>query len=111
MRKYIRTILSIHRSALLFTISIVTWGQAYASSTTGLPWESPLETIVQSLTGPWAFGISVIAILAASWGLLWGGEMGEWVRRMVMVVMAIAVLIGGANILSVLFGSSGTVIY
>ena len=38
---------------------------AFASETgTNLPWEGPLTTLVTSLTGPVAYAISVIAIVA-----------------------------------------------
>ena len=101
---------SITKCIAISCLMILALEPAFASSTTGLPWEKPLEKIVQSITGPWAFGISLLAIAACAWGLLWGGEMGEFIRRLVMAIMVIAILVGAANLLSLLFGGSGAVI-
>ncbi|WP_318491192.1 TrbC/VirB2 family protein [Photobacterium leiognathi] len=35
------------------------------TSNTGMPWESPLEKIINSVTGSVAFGISVQGVVAA----------------------------------------------
>jgi type IV secretory pathway VirB2 component (pilin) len=49
-------------------LALVSNALAYAStSTTGLPWETPLQTVQQSLTGPVAAGISVVGIALAAW--------------------------------------------
>ena len=45
--------------------ALVSSAVSYAStSTTGLPWETPLQTVKQSLTGPVAAGILVVGIAA-----------------------------------------------
>lgn len=43
----------------------------------GLPWEAPLQTLANSLTGPVALGISIIAMAAAGGTLIFGGELGS----------------------------------
>ncbi|NKB82804.1 MAG: conjugal transfer protein TrbC [Nitrospirales bacterium] len=51
-----------------------------AATTTGMPWESRLNTIVNSVTGPVAWAIGVFAIIAAGFGLGFsegGGAMGK----------------------------------
>jgi type IV secretion system protein VirB4 len=52
---------------------------AFAAETgSTLPWEGPLTTLVTSLTGPVAYAISVVAIVALGATLAFaGGEMGE----------------------------------
>lgn len=80
------------------------------ATTTGLPWEGPLTTLKDSLTGPVALVISLIAILVCGALLIFGGEMGDFAKRMVMLVMVIAVVVGGASMLTTLFGFTAAVL-
>ncbi len=68
--------------------------------TQGLPWETPLQDIQKSLTGPVAVAISVIALFAAGAGLVFGDEMSNFVRRVLIGVMSLALLIAGSSFLS-----------
>lgn len=81
---------------------------AYASSSTGMPWESPLSKIVSSITGPVAFGISVLAIAASGITLIWGGEITNLIKTLVFIALVISVIVFSVNILSSVFGISST---
>ena len=70
----------------------------------GLPWEAPLQTFVNSLTGPVAFAISLLGIVVCGAMLIWGGEINEFARRFVMLVLVVALLVFATNILTQLFG-------
>jgi len=101
----------------LFKISSFTTGffsllqsHIFASGTTGLPWEAPLQTMMLSLTGPVAFSVSLIAVAVSGCLLVFGGEMGDFARRMIMLVMVIGLLVGGGGFLATLFGVGGAVI-
>lgn len=83
---------------------------ALAGTTTGLPWESPMQTVANSLTGPTAMYMSLVGIAVAGGMLIWGGELGDFARRMLMLVLVIALLVGATSVLSTLFGASGAVI-
>lgn len=76
----------------------------------GLPWEGPLDKIKNSLTGPVAMGISIIGLFVAGGTLIFGGELGEFARRMIMVVLVISLLVSGNAVIQNVFGSSGAVI-
>jgi type IV secretion system protein VirB2 len=77
-----------------------------------LPWEGPLTTISTSLTGPVAFAIAVIAMAATGGMLVFGGELNEFMRKACMLVLAIAVLVGGASLMRTLFPNvSGALIF
>jgi type IV secretory pathway VirB2 component (pilin) len=67
-------------------------------------WETPLNLVVTSITGPVAFGISAIGIVVSGGMLIWGGELNEFARRMIMVVLVIAMIITAINLLQTLFG-------
>nr|AAP82050.1 putative mating pair formation protein [Stenotrophomonas maltophilia] len=68
----------------------------------GLPWEKPIEKIVASISGPVAFGISLLGLIGAGAGLIWGGEMSTFMKTLLYVVLVISLivfakgLIGGA---------------
>ena len=92
-------------------LALVSNALVYAStSTTGLPWETPLETVKQSLTGPVAAGISVVGIAAGGMALVFGGELSEFAKRSCYAVIATAVIVGAGTIMSTLFSSSSAVI-
>ena len=89
----------------------VALGAALASTAGGaLPWETPLQAIRDSVTGPIAYAISLMGIVVAGAMLVWGGEIGEFVRRIIMLTLAISLIVFAANILATLFNVSGAVI-
>jgi len=73
---------------------------------TGLPWEAPLATLQKSLSGPVAVLIAIIALAAIGVTLIFGGEWNEFARRGAFAVCAIALLVGGAVIMTTLFNVS-----
>jgi type IV secretory pathway VirB2 component (pilin) len=86
-------------------------GQAAASTGGGsLPWETPLQTIATSITGPVAYAISLIGIVVAGAMLVWGGEINEFARRMIMLVLVISLIVFATQVLSTLFNVSGAVL-
>jgi type IV secretory pathway VirB2 component (pilin) len=84
-------------------------GVAYAGSSGGLPWESPLDKLVKSLSGPVALGIAIIAMVAAGGALVFGGELSEFTRKALLLVLAIAFLVLGSQFMTTLFSVSGAV--
>ena len=101
-----------HRSVgfLLFT-QLMTAAPSFASSSgSGLPWETPLTTVKNSLTGPVALAVSVCALFACGAVLVFGGEMTEFVKRALYAVIAISFIVGGASFVTTVFGFSGATI-
>ena len=83
------------------------WVQpALASGGGGLPWEGPLQQIQQSITGPVAGAIALAAVAIAGGMLIFGGELNDFARRLVYVVLVAGILLGATQIVA-LFGSSG----
>jgi type IV secretion system protein VirB2 len=62
-----------------------------------LPWEGPLAAITTALTGPTAKYISIIAIFVAGIALIFGEDLGQFARRILMIVIAIAFLLGASS--------------
>lgn len=79
---------------------------AFASSGGGLPWEGPLQQIQQSITGPVAGFIALAAVAIAGAMLIFGGELNDFARRLIYVVLVAGILLGATQIVA-LFGASG----
>ncbi|WEV50245.1 TrbC/VirB2 family protein (plasmid) [Acinetobacter sp. ESL0695] len=105
MRHVFLALMTLCMVALLF---VPDFAHAASTSQSGLPWESPLAKLKDSITGPVAIGISLIAITVSGCMLIFGGEINEFGRRMIMVVLVIAVIVFAAQMLSTLTGKSAT---
>lgn len=93
--------------ATLVAISIGFSDPAFASSGGGgLPWESPLQQIQQSITGPVAGFIALAAVAIAGAMLIFGGELNDFARRLCYVALVGGVLLGATQIVA-LFGATG----
>jgi type IV secretory pathway VirB2 component (pilin) len=67
----------------------------------GLPWEAPLTTLSNSITGPVAYGISIIGLVAAGGVLIFaGGELNHFTRTVVLIVLVISLIIAAKNTMS-----------
>lgn len=77
-----------------------------ASSGGGLPWEGPLQQIQQSITGPVAGFIALAAVAVAGGMLIFGGELNDFARRLMYVVLVAGILLGATQIVG-LFGATG----
>jgi type IV secretory pathway VirB2 component (pilin) len=83
---------------------------AHATSTGGsLPWDGPLTTLKNDITGPVAFTISLLAMVACGAALVFGGEINEFIRRIIMLVLVVALITGVVNVASAL-GITGAVV-
>jgi type IV secretion system protein TrbC len=90
------------RAALLADSLPLSIGNAWASTSGGLPWDTPVQTLQNDLTGPVATGISVIAFLAAGAALVFGEELGGIAKKALFVVLGVAMIVLGNNFLSAL---------
>lgn len=102
------------RRALLVTVQVLAVvclfsAVAAAGSSTGggsMPWEGPLQTIANSLKGPVAYSIGIIAFAVAGASMAFsGGDMNQSGRTLVGVCFAVAIVIGGAKILDTIQGA------
>ena len=73
----------------------------------GMPWESALQSVADSITGPVAFTIAVFAFVGAGAMLVWqGGEMGPVLKILLGIVMGVALIVCAAPFLEKAFGVS-----
>ena len=65
-----------------------------ATGGAGLPWETPLTTLSNSVTGPVAYSVSLIGIVGAGGILIFaGGQVNEFLRAVLFCVLVIAFII------------------
>ncbi len=95
---------------LAFMVAVGFSGAFAAETGTNLPWEGPLTTLVTSLTGPVAYAISVIAIVALGATLAFrGGEMGETMRHLLQAGIAVCLVVFAAQVMTSFIGQSAEI--
>ena len=94
------------RTVLAFVVGATLSHPAFASSGGSLPWEGPLQQIQQSITGPVAGFIALAAVAVAGGILIFGGELNDFARRLMYVVLVAGILLGATQIVA-LFGATG----
>ena len=93
------------RAAALTIIIIAIAGPAYASGS-GMPWEGPLEQIVDSITGPVARAAAVVVIVIAGVTIIFS-EGGGGVRKLAFVGLGIAIMFAAVSFFLDFFGFAG----
>lgn len=104
-----------YRRFLMFAVGVAILSflpvLAHAASAGGaMPWDTGLTTLSDDLTGPVAFVICLLAFFAALSSLIWmAGEMGGFVRTLIVIIMIAAALATIKTFLS-LVGITGALI-
>lgn len=85
-------------AALVILYFLIGADPAHAADSTGgggagLPWEGPLATLRKSVSGPVAFAVALLGIIGCGGTLIWGGEVSEFARRMIFLVLVICILV------------------
>lgn len=106
-KNYVRAIINV---ALILGLGLLAAKSAFAGTGPAMPWDSGLDKVVKNLTGKTALAIGVLAMFASAAGLVFGGEMSEFTRRMMLLVLVISLLVSGASLMNILFGVSGALV-
>lgn len=94
---------------LVFALSLLVLPEAGLASVGGgggLPYESWLVNLRNSVTGPVAFTLSIVGIVVAGGILIFGGELNAFFRTLIFIVLVMALLIGAQNIMTNLFAGA-----
>lgn len=78
---------------------------AYAGGS-GMPWEAPLQQVLDSITGPVARAAAVIAIVVCFMGMMFS-ENGGGMRKLAMVGLAISGMFAATSFFLDFFGFAG----
>ncbi|MDR0653986.1 MAG: TrbC/VirB2 family protein [Synergistaceae bacterium] len=91
---------------LLLLLTSVDIALAVDASSGALPWESGLTKVRNSITGPVAGAISLVAIIAAGAALIFGGDLTGFMRTSVYIVLVVGIIVSAAGLLDKLYGVS-----
>jgi type IV secretion system protein TrbC len=91
---------------LLFAFLLLSPDSTFASEGGGggLPYETWLTNLRNSVTGPVAFALAIIGIVVAGGVLIFGGDLNGFFRTLIFIVLVMALIIGAQNILGTFFG-------
>ncbi len=96
--------LLIHTGAIGL-ITLLTIGTAHAAGS-GMPWEAPLERILESVQGPVAKIVAVIIITVTGISLAFGDTSGGF-RKMVQVVFGLSIAFAASSFFLSFFSFGG----
>lgn len=91
--------------AMVAVIAVALAPSAYASGS-AMPWETPLEQILESVQGPVAKIISVIIITVTGLTLAFGDSSGGF-RRLIQVVFGLSIAFAASSFFLSFFSFSG----
>lgn len=78
-------------------------GSAFAGTSKGLPWESSLTILSDSLTGPVAFALGLFMIICGFCAVAFtGADMGGWVRWVAVAAILIGMLGAAPTVLELM---------
>lgn len=89
---------------LAFFVQFVA-GPALAAGS-NMPWESPLQSALDSAEGPTAKVIAAIIIIATGLGMAFG-DMGSGMRRAVQIIFGISIAFGATSFFLTFLGFGG----
>ncbi|EJF82645.1 TrbC/VirB2 family protein [Bartonella rattimassiliensis] len=73
---------------------------AGAGGGASLPWEGPLKKLDKSISGPVAFVVSLLGLVAGGATLIFGGEISEFTKRIIYLVLVISVIVFARSLLT-----------
>ena len=80
--------------------------RAALAAATGAPWEAPLQSFLNSLTGPVAQIAGVAAVVVAGLGIAFS-EGGSGLKKLVWVAMGLSIAFAATTFFLPLFGFGG----
>jgi type IV secretion system protein VirB2 len=87
-------------------LALTTMGQAAHAAGAGLPWEAPLERILESIEGPVAKVIAVLIIIITGLSLAFGDMSGGF-RRLIQIVFGLTIAFAATSFFLTFFSFAG----
>lgn len=86
--------------------SVVIMTSAAQAAGSGMPWEAPLQQILESIEGPVAKVIAVIVIIVTGLSLAFG-DMGGGMRRLLQIVFGLSIAFAATSFFLSFFSFAG----
>lgn len=101
----IRTRARVYSSLLVGFIALSLAGPAHAAGSS-MPWEAPLQSILESIQGPVAKIMAVIIIIATGLTLAFGDTSGGF-RRLIQIVFGLSIAFAASSFFLSFFSFGG----
>ena len=94
--------------AIAFAVSLLAWATTVPAHAAGsnMPWEQPLQQILQSIEGPVAKIMAVIIIIVTGLTLAFGDTSGGF-RRLVQIVFGLSIAFAASSFFLAFFSFGG----
>ncbi|MDG9928978.1 MULTISPECIES: TrbC/VirB2 family protein [unclassified Pseudomonas] len=96
---------SAQQGLLLAVVLLLMAGSAHAAGSS-MPWEGPLESILESIQGPVARIVAVIIIIATGLALAFGDTSGGF-RKLIQIVFGLSIAFAASSFFLSFFSFSG----
>jgi type IV secretory pathway VirB2 component (pilin) len=99
------------RATIRSTLILATWSGGWAiapavAAGTGMPWEQPLQQILDSVQGPVAKIVAVIIIITTGLTLAFGETAGGF-RRLIQIVFGLSIAFAASSFFLSFFSFGG----
>lgn len=88
------------------TVSVALFSLPVQAAGSGMPWEAPLEQILESIEGPVAKIIAVIVIIITGLSLAFGDSSGGF-RRLIQIVFGLSIAFAATSFFLSFFSFAG----
>jgi type IV secretion system protein VirB2 len=101
-----RTFVSNRYGAVFFTVGAAVLSTPAHAAGSNMPWEQPLQQILQSIEGPVAKIVAVIIIITTGLTLAFGDTSGGF-RRLVQIVFGLSIAFAASSFFLSFFSFGG----
>lgn len=107
-QRYLTIVALVVFFAIFMTVMDIALASTVAKS--GTSFDQPLTILRGLFTGPIALTLSFLGIVVAGGMLVFGGELGQFTKTFLMVILAIALIATAGQLLEGLFGLGGATV-
>jgi type IV secretion system protein VirB2 len=95
----------LHLTALSL-ISILCWSAQAQAAGSGMPWEEPLQQVLESVEGPVAKIVAVLVIITTGLALAFGETSGGF-RKLIQIVFGLSIAFAASSFFLTFFSFGG----
>lgn len=92
--------------ATVVSVGLIVMADAAQAAGSGMPWEAPLQRILESIEGPVAKVIAVVVIIVTGLSLAFG-DMGGGLRRLLQIVFGLSIAFAATSFFLSFFSFAG----
>lgn len=111
MKKNIKIKWDIKKAGLFFMLMVVAVSAQASMSGSGYPWESTIGEIMNSLSGPVAYGFAGVAIIVSGLTMAFADLQGG-AKKFIQAALGISIAFGATTLLSSpMFSFAGSIVH